>query len=283
MGMRTKELNGDECFLELKKHYEYMNGIIQELHAELGELAEKILKTETKRKSIFDAESDLFESKLTYSEYVQSKKYIYRIKDYIDTVKDGLNSYQKLQDNLSFYIKNPAEKKNITPNIAEDYDNVTEKIRNYPYIGSRLHRLLSKSDARVSQLVIDAKGDTLAFHDSLAKVRYTANDISYMVEYLHYNNQLDESLNTSNFENDELKIVDEYRQEMDMSSDKLIQDNTKEGEVISNKNKIKSEWHIDGGNLTDNIAGLYSREQILSNVVSHDNIIESILLPIPIY
>ncbi|MEX6067406.1 hypothetical protein [Providencia hangzhouensis] len=52
MGMRTKELNGDECFLELKKHYEYMNGIIQELHAELGELAEKILKTETKRKSI---------------------------------------------------------------------------------------------------------------------------------------------------------------------------------------------------------------------------------------
>ncbi|MEX0440895.1 hypothetical protein KDV52_20275, partial [Providencia rettgeri] len=76
-----------------------------------GELAEKILKTETKRKSIFDAESDLFESKLTYSEYVQSKKYIYRIKDYIDTVKDALNSYQKLQDNLSFYIKNPAEKK----------------------------------------------------------------------------------------------------------------------------------------------------------------------------
>ncbi|WP_272669194.1 hypothetical protein [Providencia sp. PROV178] len=283
MGMRTKELNGDEYFLELKKHYEYMNGIIQELHVELDELAEKILKTETKRKSIFDAESDLFESKLTYSEYVQSKKYIYRIKDYIDTVKDALNSYQKLQDNLSFYIKNPAEKKNITPNIAEDYDNVTEKVRNYPYIGSRLHRLLSKSDARVSQLVIDAKGDTLAFHGSLAKVRYTANDISYMVGYLHYNNQLDESLNTSNSENDELKIVDECRQEMDMSSDKLIQDNTKEGEVISNKNKIKSEWHIDGSNLTDNIAGLYSREQILSNVVSHDNIIESILLPIPIY
>ncbi|MEQ4652859.1 hypothetical protein AB7092_07690 [Providencia rettgeri] len=116
---------------------------------------------------------------------------------------------------------------------------MTEKIRNYPYIGSRLHRLLSKSDARVSQLVIDAKGDTLAFHGSLAKVRYTANDISYMVGYLHYNNQLDESLNTSNSENDELKIVDECRQEMDMSSDKLIQDNTKEGEVISNKNKIK--------------------------------------------
>ncbi len=34
----------------IKKHYEYMNGIIQELHAELGELAEKILKTETKRR-----------------------------------------------------------------------------------------------------------------------------------------------------------------------------------------------------------------------------------------
>ncbi|MEX5791484.1 hypothetical protein AB6H32_08870 [Providencia hangzhouensis] len=100
-------------FFGIKKHYEYMNGIIQELHAELGELAEKILKTETKRKSIFDAESDLFESKLTYSEYVQSKKYIYRIKDYIDTVKDALNSYQKLQDNLSFYIKNPAEKKTL--------------------------------------------------------------------------------------------------------------------------------------------------------------------------
>ncbi len=38
-----------------------------------------------------------------------------------------------------------------------------------------------------------------------------------MVGYLHYNNQLDESLNTSNSENDELKIVDECRQKMDMS------------------------------------------------------------------
>ncbi|MEX6368390.1 hypothetical protein AB6F62_09830 [Providencia huaxiensis] len=67
-------------FFGIKKHYEYMNGIIQELHAELGELAEKILKTETKRKSIFDAESDLFESKLTYPEYVQSKNIFIELK-----------------------------------------------------------------------------------------------------------------------------------------------------------------------------------------------------------
>ncbi|MCD2528983.1 hypothetical protein AB7282_06815 [Providencia huaxiensis] len=158
---------------------------------------------------------------------------------------------------------------------------MTEKIRNYPYIGSGLHRLLSKSDTRVNQLVIDAKGDTLAFHGSLAKVRYTANDISYMVGYLHYNNQLDEDLDTSNSENEEVKIVDEYRQEMDISSDELIKDDTKESAVICNK--IKSEWHVDGGNLTENIVGFYSREQMLSNIVSYDNIIKSILLPIPIY
>lgn len=70
---------------------------------------------------------------------------------------------------------------------------------------------------------------------------------------------------------------------MDMSSDKLIQDSTKDGDAISYENKIKSELHIESGNLTENIAGFYSREKILSNIVSHNNIIESIFLPIPIY
>ncbi|MEW2738744.1 hypothetical protein [Providencia sp. PROV130] len=281
--MKISVSKRDKYFLELKDYHESINGNIKELHVELDKLTEQILKIETEHESIFLAENYNLESKLTYVEYIQSKIYIDRVKVYIHTVKDALGKYQKLQDELNFYIKNPEEIKNITPNIAECYGNVTESIRNYPYISSRLHQLLSTFDSKVSQLITDAKEYTLTFHSSLADIRYSANDISYSIGSLQQYKQSDEELEINNAENDEIEIVTEYRQEMDMSSDKLIQDSTKKGDVISSENKIKPELHIESQNLTENIAGFYSREQILSNIVSHNNIIESILLPIPIY
>ncbi|HEM8180988.1 TPA: hypothetical protein U2M35_002386 [Providencia rettgeri] len=132
-------------------------------------------------------------------------------------------------------------------------------------------------------MITDAKEYTLTFHSSLANLRYTASDISYSIGSLQQYKQSDEELEINNAENDELEIITEYRQKMDMSSDKLIHDSTKEGDAISYENKIKSELHIESGNLTENISGFYSREKILSNIVSHNNIIESIFLPIPIY
>ncbi|HHE6467899.1 TPA: hypothetical protein ACPFI9_001758 [Providencia rettgeri] len=281
--MKESVLKRDKYFLELKDHYGSISGNIKELHVELDTLTEQILKIETEHENIFLAESYNLKNGLTYTEYIQSKMYIDRVKIYIHTVKDALDKYQQLQGELSFYIENPVELKNITLNIAECYDNVTKSIRNYPYIGSRLHRLLSKFDSKVSQLITDAKEYTLAFHSSLADLRYTANDISYSIKNLQQYKQSDEGLGINNAENDELEIVTEYRQEMDMLSDKLIQDSTKESDAIGYVNKIKSELYIESGNLTENIAGFYSREKILLNIVSHNNIIESILLPIPIY
>ncbi|MEY0555391.1 hypothetical protein AB7334_04460 [Providencia rettgeri] len=281
--MKTSISKLDKYFLELKDYYESISGNLKELHVEIDTLTEKILKIETEHESIFLAESYKLERKLTYVEYIQSKIYIDRVKVYIHTVKNALDKYQQLQDELRFYIKSPKEIKNITPNIAECYDNVTESIRNYPYISSRLHRLLSTFDSKVSQLITDTKEYTLTFHSSLADLRYTASDISYSIGSLQQYKQSDEELEINNAENDELEIDTEYRQEMDMSSDKLIQDSTKEGDAISYENKIKSELHIENGNLIENIAGFYSREKILSNIVSHNNIIESIFLPIPIY
>ncbi|MEZ2758217.1 hypothetical protein ACBQ54_10915 [Providencia vermicola] len=258
--MEGNKLEGNKYFLDLKENYQYINEKIRRLYLGLDSLTEEILIIESKHQNIFDDNSYQNKTQLTDVEYIQPKNYIKRIKDYIHIVKGVLDKYQKLQDKLMFYIENPSEIKNITPNIAEDYTNLANSIRNYPFIGSQFNRLLFKFDYNISQLVIDAKEYTLTFHSSVADLRYAAHDVSYAIDYLQHDDVLDVGDDINNPENDM---------------------NKKEG--VSNQDNIKLERRSDDGHLAESMVGFLRGQPLSFQAVSYFDVITSILPPMPIY
>ncbi|MER2855340.1 hypothetical protein ABTY91_24745, partial [Escherichia coli] len=84
--MEVNKLEGNKYFLDLKKNYQYINEKIRKLHLGLDSLTEKIVIIESKHRNIFDDNSYQNKIQLTYVEYIQSKNYIEKIRDYINTV-----------------------------------------------------------------------------------------------------------------------------------------------------------------------------------------------------
>ena len=269
--MEVNKLEGNKYFLDLKKNYQYINEKIRRLYLGVDSLTEEILIIESKHQNIFDDNSYQNKIQLTYVEYIQSKNYIEKIRDYINTVKGALDKYQKLQDELRFYIENPSEIKNITPNIAEDYTNLANSIRNYPFIGSQFNRLLFKFDYNISQLVIDAKEYTLIFHSSVADLRYAAHDVSYAIDYLQHDDALDVGGDINNPENDNVDTVTDNKQKADILSDKLMQ------------NDMNLEQRSDDSHLAESMVGFLRGQPSSFQAVSYFDVITSILPPMPIY
>ena len=81
--MEVNKLEGKKYFLDLKKNYQYINEKIRRLYLGVDSLTEEILIIESKHQNIFDENSYQNKIQLTYVEYIQSKNYINRIKDYI--------------------------------------------------------------------------------------------------------------------------------------------------------------------------------------------------------
>lgn len=281
--MEVNKLEGNKYFLDLKKNYQYINEKIRKLHLGLDSLTEKIVIIESKHRNIFDDNSYQNKIQLTYVEYIQSKNYIEKIRDYINTVKGALDKYQKLQGELRFYIENPSEIKNITPNIAEDYTNLANSIRNYPFIGSQFNRLLFKFDYDISQLVIDAKEYTLIFHSSVADLRYAAHDVSYAIDYLQHDDALDVGDDINNPENDNVDTVTDNKQKADILSDKLMQNDMNKKEGVSNQDNIKLERRSDDSHLAESMVGFLRGQPLSFQAVSYFDVITSILPPMPIY